>query len=262
MLASSPEAAVAICIRTWLKTFRRPVALAFSFLQPLIWMLLFGFLFHRYGLDALPGLEPRDRPIAYLDFLTPGVCTMTILFGASQSGIGWIRDLQTGLLQRMLLCPVRPAALLLGKIVADVLRLLAQAVVVLVLGVLLGAHLDPLLRALPAAVVALALFAAALASLSCAVALRTQSQEAMATFVHVINMPLLFTSTVLVPREQMTSWLAVLASWNPLSLAADAWRGAILLGRVPGLREILPLGALALLLFLTALWSIRRVPSA
>lgn len=60
-------------------------------------VLFFGFLFHRYGLDTfLRELGTRERPIAYLDFLTPGVCAMTVLFGASQSGIGWIRDLQTG----------------------------------------------------------------------------------------------------------------------------------------------------------------------
>ncbi len=244
MVVSLPEVLGAMCWRTWVKTFRRPVTLTFSFFQPLMWMLFFGFLFHRYSLEGLP------RGVTYLDFLTPGVCTMTVLFGASQSGIGWIRDLQTGFLSRMFLCPAKPEILLLGKVLADVLRLLGQALVVLFLGLLLGARLHPHFVALPLALLALALFAAALASLSCAVALRTQAQEAMAAFVHVINMPLLFTSTVLVPQRQMPEWLAALSAWNPLTLTVEAWRGALLLGTLPSLSHaLLPLALLALLLF-------------
>ena len=71
----------AVAWRSWLTTWRRPVPLAFSLGQPLIWMLFFGFLFQRYRLDL-------GSQLAYLDFLAPGVSVMTILFGASQAGIG------------------------------------------------------------------------------------------------------------------------------------------------------------------------------
>jgi ABC-2 type transport system permease protein len=228
-----------------------------------MWMLFFGFLFHRYGLDELmQELGMQERRLSYLDFLAPGVCTMTVLFGASQSGIGWIRDLQTGFLLRMLLCPAAPGAVLLGKILADVVRLLGQALAVLLLGLLLGARLHPLLPALPLALLAVALFAAALASLSCTIALRTQAQEAMAAFVHVINMPLLFTSTVLVPHKQMPDWLAAVSRWTPLTVTVDAWRGALLLGKMPSLLAILSLAVLALLLFLAALSAIKGMVRA
>jgi ABC-2 type transport system permease protein len=76
----------------------------------------------------------------------------------------------------------------------------------------------------------------------------------MGTFVHLINMPLLFTSTALVPARHMTAWLAAVARWNPLSLAVDAWRGALLWGEPPSLTATaLPLAALATGLFLVAL---------
>ena len=88
-------------LRTWLKTLRRPVLLTFSLVQPLLWMLIFGFLFQRFALD--PG---AGRP--YLDFLLPGVCAMTVLFGASPAGIMVVRDLQTGFLQRMALASAHP----------------------------------------------------------------------------------------------------------------------------------------------------------
>jgi ABC-2 type transport system permease protein len=233
-------------LRSWLKTIRRPVPLTFSFVQPLFWMLIFGFLFHRFTLG------PAYAGFSYLDFLLPGVCAMTVLFGASQAGIVVVRDLQTGFLQRMVRSSMHPVWILSGKIVADVTRLLLQAFVVALVGVALGAQLriDPL--ALLVALVALALFALAYASLSCWVALETKAQESMAVFVHVVNMPLLFTSTALVPSAQMPAWLEALARWNPLSLVANGLREALLLGHLPEAANLLSLLTIGTLLFALA----------
>lgn len=228
--------------------------LTFSFAQPLMWMTFFGFLFQRYRLADL------DETVAYLDFLAPGVCAMTVLFGASQSGIGWIRDLHTGFLPRILNTPASHHALLLGKVGADVLRLLLQAAMVLVLALLLGARLAPAWGAVLPAVLCLALFAAAFSSLSCALALRSRAQEAMAAFVHLVNLPILFTSTALVPVRQMPDWLAVVARLNPLTLTVDAWRGALLFGEMPSVtRQLLPLAALAGVLYSVSAREMRGV---
>ncbi len=233
-------------LRDWLKTIRRPVPLTFSFVQPLFWMLIFGFLFHRFTLG------PEYAGFSYLDFLLPGVCAMTVLFGASQAGIAIVRDLQTGFLQRMVRSSMHPTWILIGKILAEVTRLLLQAFVVALLGIALGARLriDP--PALLVALAALALFALAYASLSCWVALETKAQESMAVFVHVVNMPLLFTSTALVPFHQMPTWLEALARWNPLSLVANGLREALLLGQMPDAANLLPLLAIGVFLFAVA----------
>jgi ABC-2 type transport system permease protein len=233
-------------LRSWLKTIRRPVPLTFSFVQPLFWMLIFGFLFHRFTLgSAYAGLS-------YLDFLLPGICAMTVLFGASQAGIAIVHDLQTGFLQRMVRSSLHPVWILTGKIIAEATRLLLQAFVVVLLGVALGARLriDPL--ALLVALVALALFALAYASLSCWVALETKAQESMAVFVHIVNIPLLFTSTALVPSSQMPTWLETLARWNPLSLVANGLREALVLGQMPDTANLLPLLAIGAFLFALA----------
>lgn len=251
---SAVDVAWAICRRTWTKTARRPVLLSFSFAQPLMWMGFFGFLFQRYRVVELGG------EVAYLDFLAPGVCAMTVLFGASQSGIGWIRDLGTGFLPRMLNTPASHHALLAGKILADVLRLLAQALVVVGLALLLGARLAPDWGAVLPGALCLALFATAFSSLSCALALWTRSQEAMAVFVHLVNLPILFTSTALVPVRQMPGWLAAAARWNPLTLTVDAWRGALLLGQPPvSARQALPLAVLAVALYALAARRMRTI---
>lgn len=242
------DALRAVAWRTWTITRRRPVLLTFSLGQPLVWMLFFGFLFYRF---------PVGEGMGYLDFLAPGVSVMTVLFGASQSGIGWIRDLNTGFLQRMLGTPAPTSAILAGKVLADVARLLLQSAAVLLLALVLGARLRPDPAALLAGLVCLALFAVAFSCLSAAFALQVRAQEAMATFVHLVNMPLLFTSTALVPRGQMPGWLAAISRLNPLTLAVDAWREALLSGAMPPLRSALLLGALAAALFLFALSRMR-----
>jgi ABC-2 type transport system permease protein len=257
-LSAAPEGwdvVRAVAWRTWLITWRRPVHLAFSLGQPLIWILFFGFLFQRYRLDL--GVTSGD--VAYLDFLAPGVSVMTVLFGASQVGTGWIRDLQTGFLPRLLNTPVRPGLILAGKILADVVRLVLQALVVLALAAVVGARLRPAAGALLPALAALTLFAAAMSALSCVVALRVKAQEAMGTYVHLVNMPLLFTSTALVPGRQMPGWLAALSRWSPLTATVEAWRGALLSGEAPASTTLLlPLAALCVLLFLAALPPLRQ----
>ncbi len=231
-MSSTLEVVMVVCLRTWKKTFRRPVVLSFSFLQPLMWMLFFGFLFERYAVEDLKGSGHDGADLSYLDYLAPGVCAMTVLFGASQSGIGWIRDINTGFLPRMLRSPSHLTPILLGKVVADVVRLSVQAGIVLILAVFLGARLRFSPFDLLIGFVALSLFAAGFSCLSCAIALRTRAQEAMAVFVHVVNMPILFTSTALVPGKQMPEWLASIARWNPLSQAVDPLRSALLFGEI------------------------------
>ena len=207
--------------RTWLKIFRRPVILVFSFAQPLMWMLFFGFLFQSHPLDGAPGL-------AYVDFLLPGICAMTVLFGASQSGTSLIRDMQTHFWDRLRTTPASIISILLGKIFADVSRILGQALLIAIMGVLIGAKLHVNVSLLLPAVGALALFGFIYCSLSCAIALKTRSQEMMGAFIQIVNMPILFTSTALVPQKQMPLWLGHIAHYNPLSLVADMCRRTLL----------------------------------
>lgn len=234
----------AVCGRTWIKALRRPVLLSFSLVQPMIWMLFFGFLFQRYPIEWF-GAEIR-----YLDFLLPGICAMTVLFGASQSGIELIRDMQTHFLGRLLNTPADRRLLLVGKLGADVSRLLAQAALVLLLGLTVGARISPSILGLILSVAALGFFGIAFCALSCTIALLTRAPESMAVFVHVVNMPLLFTSTAFVPRHQMPGFLASLSRYNPLTLAVGSLRGSLLSHQIPSLSEsLLPLAALSLIFF-------------
>lgn len=249
---SAPRVAWAIALRTWRNTFRRPVVLAFSFVQPLIWMTFFGFLFHRYPLELF------DPGISYTTFLAPGVAAMTVLFGSSQAGILFVRDYQSGFLTRMLGTPAGAGAQLAGKVGADVVRLLVQAVVVLGLGLVVGARFAPSAFALVTAFVGLALFGVAFGAISCSVALLAKAPESMGTFVHIVNMPMLFTSTALVPARQMPDWLQGVVANNPLTLTVNGLRGALLFGTVPRPEAVTALAGLAAILFWLAAVLLRR----
>lgn len=241
----------AVFYRTLIKLLRRPVTLGFSLVQPMMWLFFFGFLFQRFDL-SYPG-------IGYLDFLLPGVCCMTVLFGASQSGVTLIRDIQTGFFSRMHSTPASPVLLLSGKILADTFRLFTQAFVVCLLGMLVGAKVSPDFSALLPAIILLLLFATAYASLSCFIAIKTRTPETMATFIHVFNMPVLFTSTALVPVKQMPDWLAGVAQLNPLSMVADQLRNSLVLHQdMPTLFAFVLMITLTIVLFSICVLAIHK----
>lgn len=211
----------AVFLRTWTSAFRRPVHFTFSLVQPLMWLLLFGFMFRK----TMGGISGTDAD--YLRFLFPGICVMTLLFGASQSGISLIRDMQSGYLYRIFRSPVPPIAFLGGKLLADNLRFLLQALLIFLIGWGVSQG-DINLAALPLCLALWLLFGLSYASLSNMIAMKARTQELMATFVHVFNMPLLFTSTIFIPHKAMPEWLEAIARWNPLSFTANATRNALL----------------------------------
>ena len=212
----------AVFQRTLTNVRRRPVILFLSFLQPLIWITFFGFLFQRFPIDN------GDGGIKYIDFLLPGICGMTVLLGSSQSGISIIRDGQSGFLERTISTALDLNSFLVGKICADLVRVITQAIVVALLGITLGASIHITFNTC-AAFIFLCLFGLSYSLLSCFIAFNTDSQEALSAFIHLFNMPIFFTSTALVPLKAMPQWMEHFAAWNPLTLAVNPLRSAMLL---------------------------------
>ena len=210
-----------VFIRTLTNVKRRPVILFLSFLQPLIWITFFGFIFQRFPIDN------GDSTIKYIDFLLPGICSMTVLLGSSQSGISIIRDGQTGFLERTISTALDLNSFLVGKISADLVRVITQAVIVALLGITLGATVHITISTC-IAFIFLCLFGLSYSLLSCLIAFNTDSQEALSAFIHIFNMPIFFTSTALVPLKAMPQWMEHFAAWNPLTLAVSPLRSAML----------------------------------
>src|SRR6266852_7610603 len=98
-----------------------------------------------------------------MDFFRAGMCAMSVLFGASQSGIEMIRDMQTHFLGRLLNTPADRRLILIGKLAADVTRLLAQATLVFLLGLGVAARISHSLPGVMVSLIALGLFGFAFA---------------------------------------------------------------------------------------------------
>jgi ABC-2 type transport system permease protein len=212
--------------RSMKKQLRRPIAIYFSLIQPVIWMLLFGQIFNR-----IAGMNRQAfGGKSYFQFFVPAVLLQTLLFGAAQSGIGIISDMQSGFLNKLLTTPVHRMAILLGRILGDLTRMTLQGLIIVVIAWLAGQlQSDPVryengvagvLGALGIAV----LFGLGLASFNVILALKTRNTESTFLIANFLTLPLLFTSSAQLPVSLLPDWLQHVALVNPVTYAIDAMR--------------------------------------
>ena len=159
----------------------------------------------------------------YLDFIAPGILVLTMLGASLQGGSLLMFDKVLGYLQKFLALPAPRESILFGKILFITLRGLIQATVILVIAILLGANfLSPILILSIYAV--LFIFGVFLSSVMTTIALKVDDHDSYAAINAMVSMPLFFTSSALMPYDQMPDWLAALARLNPVSYAIDAIR--------------------------------------
>jgi len=195
-------------LRRWL---RGRINLLSALIMPAAWLIFVGM--------ALP-IRFTDN---YLDFITPGILVLTMLGAALQGGSLLMFDKILGFLQKFLAMPAPRESILYGKILFITLRGMIQTTVILVFAIILGAQfLDPILLA--QIYVILFIFGVLLSSITTTVALTLEDHDTYAAFNAMIAMPLFFTSSALMPYDQMPAWLAFLARLNPVSYAIDAIR--------------------------------------
>jgi ABC-2 type transport system permease protein len=205
------------------KLGRDPTELLTRAVQPALWLLIFGEVFSR--VRAIP-----TGNLSYLEFMAPGVLAQSVLFSAIFFGISviWERDL--GIIHKLLVSPAYRGALVMGKAISAGLRGLTQAVIIYLLAVLMGIHLQfsPLALAGVAAVVMLG--SALFATFSLIVACVVKTRERFMGIGQVLTMPLFFASNAIYPLAIMPAWLKVVAHVNPLTYVVDALRGLMVRG--------------------------------
>jgi ABC-2 type transport system permease protein len=203
------------------KVIRTPMMIFFSLFQPLLWLVLFTEIFERFG--QLPIFRGQGYE-SYLMFFAPTVLTMTVLTSAFQSGMGMVTDVETGMLDKFMINPIRRSSILVGKVFADATRMLLQGAMVLGVALLLGARIETgLLGALVMMTIAAA-FGIAWAGLSNIVALRTRNGEMTMMIGILLTFPLLFLSTGLMPEELLPGWLEVVGRFNPVTYVIETGR--------------------------------------
>jgi ABC-2 type transport system permease protein len=223
--------------RSLKKLTRNPMLLFFSLVMPLIWLGLFsqtfGTVFTKAASNA-PGAP--QLPYDYVAVMLPGITIMTAIQSAAQSGFGMVADLETGFMDKFFVAPMRRSSVLMGKLLADGIRMAGQSGIVLLIAYLLslaGAWRIPFATSVPGALLLMGLaagFGVAFSGLSNTVALRTKNTEATMMVSFTLTFPLLFLSTAMLPKALLPQWVQDFSTVNPVSYIADAARGLILTG--------------------------------
>jgi ABC-2 type transport system permease protein len=206
----------------WLRAqYRSPALIAFTLVQPAIWLLLFGQLFK--GVVNLPGFSDSS----YIAFLTPGIVMMTALMSSGWAGTTFITDMERGVMDRMLTSPVRRGALMAGQLLSNATTTVIQTILVFAIGMAAGARYDGNALGYLVTIVASMLVGTAFGSLSNAVALLTRQQEALIGIFQFVSLPLTFLSSIMMNPELAPHWVGVAARFNPVDWATVAARQSL-----------------------------------
>lgn len=203
-------------------TLRIPIWIFVTLVQPIIWLTLYGQLFRR--VVEIPGFESTS----YIQFLTPGVVIMTAFFGAAWSGMGLIEDLNEGVIDRMLATPVNRGALIAARVFHAALTVTIQSVIILIVGLVLGANFEGGLLGVIAILLLAGLLGAGFAAISSGAALLLRREETLIAVINFFGLPLIFLSTAFMASDLMPGWIRFLAQGNPVNWAVSAARDAML----------------------------------
>jgi ABC transporter DrrB family efflux protein len=234
-------------------TYRRvPQLLVFSTIQPVVFVLIFRYVFG--GAIRVPGVD-------YVDYLMPGIFVQVAVFGAIATAIGLASDVQSGLLERFLSLPMARSAVLLGRTLADLTRNVFVVALVTGVGFLVGFSVETSWLKLVAALLLVLLFGYTLSWVFATLGLLLRNPESAQAAAFPVIAPLVFASSVFVPVASMPGWLQPFAEHQPVSVTASAAR-ALVLG-TPATSDVLQCLAWAagiLLVFVPfAVWRYRRV---
>jgi ABC transporter DrrB family efflux protein len=202
--------------RSVLQTLRVPELIVFVTIQPIMFVLLFRYVFG--GAIHVPGGQ-------YVNFLMPGIFVQTVAFGGVTTGIGLAEDMQRGLIDRFRSLPMAPSAVLTGRTIADLARNLFTVVIMLIVGFLVGFRPGGSVFEFLFGILILMGFSFAFSWVSAFIGLAVRSVEAAQSAGFIWLFPLTFASSAFVPVATMPSWLRTFAEHNPVTVLANALRG-------------------------------------
>jgi ABC transporter DrrB family efflux protein len=207
--------ALAMTRRNLLRYVRVPNLLVFSTIQPVMFVLLFTYVF---------GGAVRIPSGSYKDFLLPGILVQTVIFGSTQTGVGLADDLSRGMIDRFRSLPMARSAVLAGRTLSDTVRNLFVVLLMIGVGLLIGFRFHAGFIAAVGAIVLAVLFGLAFSWISAFIGLAVRDVESAQTAGFIWIFPLVFASAVFVPVATMPGWLQSFARVNPVTNTAEAVR--------------------------------------
>jgi ABC-2 type transport system permease protein len=213
------EDALTIAWRNLLNIRRNPQLLVFATIQPVIFVLMFRYVFG--GAIAVPGGS-------YVNFLMPGIFVQTVVFGSLTTGVGQAEDLQKGLIDRFRSLPMARSAVLVGRTLADLTRNVFVVILMCVVGVAVGWSPDGTAFEIAAGIGIVIAFSYSLCWLFAIVGLSVRDSETAQAVSFPILAPLVFASSAFVPVSSMPGWLQAFAEHQPVTFVVNAVRGLTL----------------------------------
>ena len=205
-----------IAERNLIKVRRMPELLVFVLITPIMFVLLFGFVF---GGAIDPG-----GAVDYREWLMAGVFAQTVVFGATFTGAGVAEDMEKGIIGRFRSLPMSRSAVLVGRTTSDLVNSVLSLVVMSLTGLLIGWRVrNGVLDALLAMLLLLA-FSYAMTWVMVYVALVVHNVEVINNATFLVVMPLTFVSNAFVPTDSFHGVLRTIVEWNPVSTLAQAAR--------------------------------------
>ena len=202
-------------------TVRQPAYVVITLVQPMIWLLLFGQLFKR--VVEIPGFAGGS----YIDFLTPGVVVMTVLFSSGWTGMAYIEDMDRGVMDKFLSSPVSRGAMMASSTVNQAVSTVIQSLVIVAIGILAGARYDGGVPGVLVMLLAAILLAGSFSALSNGMALIVRTRESLIGFSTMLTLPLSFLSSAIMDKETAPEWIQTIAKYNPVDWAVVASRQAL-----------------------------------
>src|SRR6266403_3037009 len=204
--------------------WRQPDLLIFSTIQPIMFVVLFVYVFGgAVGLALAPG-------VTYVDYLLPGILVQSVTFRASNTAVGLSEDLRKGVIDRFRSMPMARSAVMVGRTTADLVRNILIIGLMIGVGYLVGFSFHGGIAAALACVALVAAFGFALSWIFAFVSLVVRGAETAQTAGFVLLFPLVFASSVFVPVSTTPGWLQPIAKVSPVTLTADAARKLALTG--------------------------------
>ncbi|MBN8867405.1 MAG: ABC transporter permease [Solirubrobacterales bacterium] len=202
---------------------RQPWWIAVTLVQPIIWLVLFGGLFK--NMAELPGWP---EGLSFREFIIPGVIVMTAFFSAGWGGMGMIDDIKRGIIDRFLVSPASRSSIINGRLLSGFLTIAIQALIVLVLGWLMGAHYPGGALGMVLLIVIAGIVGFGFGAFSNGLALIIRKEESLIAMMQFLLLPLTFLAAAFIPLTLAPDWIANVAKFNPVNWAIEAGRSALI----------------------------------
>lgn len=210
--------------RNAMRNIRLPELVLFATVQPVMFLLLFNYVFGGSIGQSLGGAFGGK----YINFLLPGMLVQTALFSSIQTAIGLTEDLSAGVIDRFRSLPIARSAVLAGRTLADMARTLFVMILLLAVGFVVGFDATGGMARVVLGLLLCALFGFAMSWVMALVGLTVKTPEAANSAGFLPLFPLMFASSIFVPPSTLPSWMKAFAENQPITVLSDTLRGLIL----------------------------------